>query len=449
MRIIDLFVMGIRNLTRRKARTSLTIIGVVIGTFSIIIMMSLGIGMTDTYTKQIMQMGSLTQIDVYIPYRWDESTGRPIESDLKMDDKAVEMIRGIKGVKAVSPVWERQLKLVYGKAISWLYVRAMDLSVIDQFDMPPLQFGEWPTGPTYEGVILGQWDGQFHDPKKWEQVEVDFERDTIKYTFDMMYGEEHWGGQDIDKVSINFKPQPIKISGKFAESSKQESYSSYMDINLLKDMYRQYIRKLPASERKNAEAEMQQYSGIKVSVNKLKDVGKVEDRLKEMGFQTYSLNDMVREMEKTARTLQLILGGIGAVSLLVSAIGIANTMIMSIYERTKEIGIMKVLGCLVTDIRRMFLFESTLIGFFGGVFGVILSFVTSFLLNKYGGGIFDSIGGGGYYYGEQVATKVSIIPFWLVIVALIFSLVVGMLSGYYPARRATKIRALEALKTAE
>jgi ABC-type antimicrobial peptide transport system permease subunit len=448
MKIIDLFSMGIRNLTRRKARTSLTIIGVVIGTFSIIIMMSLGIGMSETYTKQIMQMGSLTQIEVMVPYNWDESTGKPVETTLKLNDEAVTSIKALAGVKAASPVWSRQLKLVSGKGICWLYVQALDFSVIADFDMPDLKFGEWPSGENLEGVILGQWDGYFNNTKNYEQVIVDLENDPIKYTFDPSYGEENWGGQDLDKISIDFKPQPIVIAGQFAESSKENSYSSYMDIEVLKGMYREYIKKLPLADRKIAETEMQTYSSIKVSVKKLKDVAKVEDKLNDMGYQTYSLNDMVKEMEKTSNTLQLILGGIGAVSLLVSAIGIANTMIMSIYERTKEIGVMKVLGCLVTDIRKLFLFESTLIGLFGGIFGIIMSYIASFLVNKYGADLLGGvIGGGGGYYGEQVTSKVSIIPFWLVLVALVFSLAVGMLSGYYPARRATKIRALEALKT--
>ena len=141
-----------------------------------------------------------------------------------------------------------------------------------------------------------------------------------------------------------------------------------------------------------------------------------------------------------SNTLQLILGGIGAVSLLVSAIGIANTMVMSIYERTKEIGVMKVLGCVVTDIRKLFLFEASIIGLLGGGLGLGLSYLTSFLLNKYA----PQIGGA---LGLNSEYDISIIPLWLAAAALAFSILIGIISGLYPAIKATKIKAIEAMRT--
>ena len=139
--------------------------------------------------------------------------------------------------------------------------------------------------------------------------------------------------------------------------------------------------------------------------------------------------------------MELILGGIGAVSMLVSAIGIANTMIMSIYERTKEIGVMKVLGCVVTDIRKLFLFEAGIIGFLGGLLGLALSYGISYVLNTYG----TELGG---QLGIASGGDLSTIPLWLAVGAIIFSIVVGMLSGLYPAIKATKIKAIEAMRSA-
>ena len=143
----------------------------------------------------------------------------------------------------------------------------------------------------------------------------------------------------------------------------------------------------------------------------------------------------------------LIVGAIGGVAMLVSAINIANTMIMSIYERTREIGIMKVLGCKVGDVKKLFLFEAGLIGFIGGSVGVGLSFIVSWLMNKYGGYIFSGLMGGGMYYGEQTAqTAMSVIPFWLPFFAAGFGILVGLISGFFPALRATRISAIEAMK---
>ena len=172
----------------------------------------------------------------------------------------------------------------------------------------------------------------------------------------------------------------------------------------------------------------------------------VQEQIKAMEYGTYSLADMLKPMQETSNTLQLILGGLGAVSMLVSAIGIANTMVMSIYERTKEIGVMKVLGCFIRDIKLLFLFESAMIGLIGGVIGVGLSYLASYCINKYGAPLFKSLMSTNMMYDMSTATF-SQIPIWLPVVALAFAMIIGIVSGYYPARRATRISAIEAMKT--
>ena len=163
-----------------------------------------------------------------------------------------------------------------------------------------------------------------------------------------------------------------------------------------------------------------------------------------MGHEAYSLNDELESFKQQALVIQAILGGIGAISLLVAAIGIANTMVMSIYERTKEIGVMKVIGASLKDIKRLFLFESALIGLTGGVFGVGLSYLISFLMNKFGSqfvqlGMMMGPGGG--------EARISIIPVWLALAALGFSALIGVISGYFPARRAMNLSALDAIRS--
>jgi len=141
--------------------------------------------------------------------------------------------------------------------------------------------------------------------------------------------------------------------------------------------------------------------------------------------------------------IQGILGGIGAISLLVAALGITNTMIMSIYERTKEIGIMKVIGANLGDIRKMFLLEAGMIGFLGGSAGLIISYILSLLMNTVLSGIMSTmlgaVGGGG-------GSTVSIIPWWVAVGALVFATTIGIISGYSPARRAMHLSALESLR---
>ena len=134
---------------------------------------------------------------------------------------------------------------------------------------------------------------------------------------------------------------------------------------------------------------------------------------------------------------------IGATAEDIAAIGIANTMVMSIYERTKEIGVMKVLGAELGAIRAMFLTESAMIGLIGGVVGVGLSFLISYLLNNVPI-VANLLASLGLSFGNGGA--VSIIPWWLVLVAMVFSMMVGVVFGFIPANRAVKISALEAIR---
>ena len=131
--------------------------------------------------------------------------------------------------------------------------------------------------------------------------------------------------------------------------------------------------------------------------------------------------------------VQLVLGGIGAVSLLVAAIGITNTMMMSIYERTKEIGIMKVLGCDLRNIQMMFLMEAGFIGFIGGIVGLVFSFAISILINQ----IVASMGN---------MMTLSYIPPWLALLSLVFAILVGMVAGFFPSLRAMRLSPLAAIR---
>ena len=115
-------------------------------------------------------------------------------------------------------------------------------------------------------------------------------------------------------------------------------------------------------------------------------------------------------------------------------------MVMSIYERTKEIGVMKVIGASLKDIKRLFLFESALIGLLGGVLGVALSLLLSFIANKFGGSFLSNM-------GIPPGSKISIIPLWLIFSSMGFSAVIGVVSGYFPARRAMNLSALEAIRS--
>jgi putative ABC transport system permease protein len=159
---------------------------------------------------------------------------------------------------------------------------------------------------------------------------------------------------------------------------------------------------------------------------------------KTVDFSVTSSQSMQATISDVTGTMTLFLGGIAAVSLIVGAIGIANTMFMSVMERTRQIGTLKALGATDGEIMKLFLFESGIIGLVGGLFGIFLGFIFSGILS--GSGI--SIMGMGRFGGGST----TVIGLDLVLFAVGFSVVIGILSGILPARRAAKLQPVEALR---
>ena len=430
MSSIDLIRMGIKNLWRRKLRTFLTILGVVIGASSIIVMLSLGFGLSNFFEEQISQWGDLTVINVY--KGWSEIPGKKQTS---LDDKAVETFRAIQNVVAVSPVLETSGTVICGRYISYTSIRGIDPESMEAFGYEVAQGRLLNSSDTLAVVFGSQMQYSFYDPKArvWREPKIDLMKDKLSLTLDPNYG---WSIPGEKKP--NYKEYKIKTVGILAEGDWETSYAIYMPLAEVKKMI---IDKEKAENVKpQNKTNVNEYSRVYVKVNNINNVQEVQQKIKDMGHEAYSLNDQLEYTKKQAAIIQAVLGGIGGVSLLVAAIGITNTMVMSIYERTKEIGIMKVIGASLKDIKRLFLFESALIGLFGGIIGIGFSYLLSYIVNKFS-----------YQFGEALgaygATKISIIPVWLVFIAMAFSTLIGVISGYFPARRAMNLSALEAIRT--
>lgn len=430
MKIVDFTSMGFKNLWRRKLRTILTAIGVAIGTFSIVIMLSLGIAMSESYKKQLSEWGNLTKIEINSwNYTYDEETGMGASQEQKLDDKLVANVKAIEHVRAVTPIIRVSANMKYGKYQSWIQITGIDPETVQYFDFPEVASGEMISNDNPTGILFGKDSYHFYNPRGGGMYRggnnnnspVDLMEDNVKITFEQTYG---------DKTPKYLK---LNVAGVLEECTNEIGYNAYAPLTQVIEWYKKY------NEDYKKKKELK-YETIWVSVDDTKYVKQVQDQIKAMGYGTYSMADDLNNVQKTSNTIQLVLGGIGAVSLLVSAIGIANTMIMSIYERTKEIGVMKVLGCVVTDIRKLFLFEASIIGFLGGGFGLVFSYGISYILNKYAPQVGESLG---IYSGYDI----SVIPVWLAVAALIFSVVIGVISGLYPAIKATRIKAIEAMRT--
>ena len=443
MNKLDLLRMSLNSLRRRKTRTFLTVLGVVIGTVSIVIMLSLSTAMNENFKEQISHMGSLTIIDVSSG-AGGEMPNNSQQSDSQLNDKAVDSFAKIPGVASVMGLKRAYMRIVSGKLIADAEIVGVDPSKLEAFDYK-INAGRLLLVSDKDAIVFGKMIAyNFRNPKLNSNdmngpdvnspPPVNLISSKLLLTADAQYGER------ISNSDPNYKsprPHEIRGIGILKESGDEKDYQGLMNITSLRKIIAEDNKSIN-QESHSQTAQDNQYDNIKVKVTSLEDVQAVQKQIQSQGYQASSLTDMLESMKKTSRTIQAILGGIGAVSLLVAAIGIANTMIMSIYERTREIGIIKVLGAEVADIKRLFLLEAGMIGLGGGILGIIFSYAGSLLLNKVGGSFMANMSGG---------SKISIIDPQLAIGALLFSTLIGLFSGYAPARRAMNLSALEAIRS--
>jgi putative ABC transport system permease protein len=180
------------------------------------------------------------------------------------------------------------------------------------------------------------------------------------------------------------------------------------------------------------------YPAAVVKVRSPQATQDVQEQIRTLGFSAFSLNDTLQGAKRAFLILDIVLALIGSIALAVSSLGIMNTMVMSILERTREIGIMKAIGGSDGDVRRIFLIEAAAIGFLGGTAGVVLGWAVGRAINF----------GANVYIQQQGATAGNLfsLPFWLIGAAIGFSIAVSLIAGSYPAARAAKLDPIQALR---
>lgn len=476
MSFYDLMSMSLGNLWRRKLRTILTVLGVLIGTTSIVAMLSLAFGMKQQMMEQYESMGSVTQINVSPGGGMDsDSSGSQTDTSTMLTESNMEMFQGMEHVKSVSPQLTFDGMMKSGRYSGYANMIGVDQSMLDSQE---LDKGEVPkAGNSGTLQVLGgnqlltgfgyvQGDEyvdyystgelppidlmtQIHQLQVYndaaESETVDQTASTDASTEDSSGdGDSDSAGDDAaaqpaeDNSTLNFR---IKITGIMAGGLEEyNNYSQSLLVNL--DDLKSYLTKnfgkgkIPGQPKPNGKPLNEWvYTTIVVEVDQADNVEDVMKSIQDMGFFANSNKELIDSAQKSLQIVELVLGGIGMVAFLVAAIGIANTMMMSTYERTKEIGVMKVLGCDMRDIQKLFLAEAGFIGLIGGIVGLLLSCGVSSLINHFSAGM-EGIGG-----------NISVIPWWLALAAVAFSTLMGMVAGYFPARRAMKLSPLAAIHT--
>ncbi len=449
MKLIDLLRMSGGSLFKRKFRTILTVLGVVIGTTSIIVMLSLGIGMKSAMLEEMSSYASLTTIEIYQPNRWGPSSDSDTE-ELFLDDELVEMLRGIEHVTMVSPQFEIWAIIRIGNYEANTNIVGLSPEAMERMAIPLAQ-GSYPQPGAPLAFIYGNAMPQYFRNTKTGTYEywdtgtlppIDLYNDTAYVIFDT---DRYWMAGSLDENG-QLIPQPKKylieacgmVEGD-VDDWNSYSYGVYCDIDALKTQLQQVFkgRVIPGQPTMKSGKPYREifYSTINVEVDDMDNVADVQSLINSMGYETYAASEWISSEMDQMNVIQAVLGGIGAVSLFVAAIGITNTMMMSIYERTKEIGIMKVIGCRIRDIQTLFLMEAGFIGFIGGIVGVGLSYGLSVVINNL------------VAQSEFGIERISRIPLWLSLLSIVFAIGIGMLSGLFPSIRAMRLSPLAAIRS--
>ncbi len=449
MRFLDLLLMSISNLKRRKMRTFLTVLGVVIGTTSVVIMVSLGIGLNALMLEQYSSYGDMTAITVFSSNY--SMNGSSTDENLQLTDETIGEFGRLEHVTGVSPVLTTSVILKQGVYETDTQVSGVSREYLEKI---PLAEGYSLDGMgdelefIYGNAILRWFRNSKTNKGFWETGElpdVDY-REPMFVIFDTNAYYQSRSGQTNENNEPVRAPKKymIKTAGVVKggiDDYSNYSYGVYADVELLKAELKRIYKKNPIPgqplNKKNKPYPYFIYDQMEVFVDDMDNVLSVQKVLTDLGYQANSEMQWIEQAQQTYGMVQMVLGGIGAVSLFVAAIGIANTMMMSIYERTKEIGVIKVLGCDLRNIRNMFLLESGFIGFMGGVIGLALSYGIGYVMNH-----FLSLG----QMMMGVEGNISRIPLWLAAFAVVFAVFVGMAAGFFPSLRAMRLSPLAAIR---
>jgi len=441
--------MSADSLLKRKVRTVLTVLGVVIGTTSIVVMISLGIGMKNSMLEEMESYGNLRAIEVSLPGRYSDESGGETEEKY-LDDALVQTLSQLEYVESVSAILQTSAIIRAGNYECYANIQGMSIEAMETMGIP-LGEGSYPTPGDELKFLYGNCViSDFYNAKTnvyeyWETgtlPDINLYADPVYVIFDV---DKYYaaGGTDENGQAILPPKKYMVDSCGMVEGGPDDwnnyCYYVYCDIEALKLQLQRVFKGgvIPGQPIQKSGKPYKEifYTTIYVNVDDMEHVTQVQNLITDMGYETYAEAEWIESQMQEMNIIQAVLGGIGAVSLFVAAIGITNTMMMSIYERTKEIGIMKVIGCRIRDIQVLFLAEAGYIGLLGGAIGVGLSYALSALVNR----IISS--------SDIGITKISQIPIWLAGASVLFAILIGMLSGLLPSIRAMRLSPLAAIRS--
>lgn len=429
-----------------KARVAMTAIGVIIGTAAVVVLVSLGAGLQKQATANLYNMGGLDELMVRVGYMempaaTGGSAGQAVSPPV-LNAAKIEEIRGMEGVIAATPLldvyMQGPLRLnrqdgwaqMYGVEMEdFARIAALDRGTLDLYrgqivigSMVPANFIPWEEFQAAEQAGL-------EPPEPPELLNQTLQ--MVKFTYDPV--------TYMQSESIVAR---LQVVGVLKKQGYLYDYSIFLP---LKEALR-LNQRLMEGQQGVSNPDKDGYGQVLVKVSHPNLAPAVEQALKDQGFSVESARTQIESLNNFFAIVQAILGGIGAVALLVAAFGIANTMTMAIYERTREIGLMKAIGATNQDVMSVFLAEAGSIGLLGGIGGVGLAVALNTVINVVGSSLLAESGGIFGGMSGETATTLTAMPLWLPIFAVVFAILIGVASGIYPAIRAAALSPIQALK---
>lgn len=404
MKFIDLLGLSTRMFKARTSRTLLTVLGMSVGIGAILFLVSFGYGLQKTLLERITTSDSLLSLDI------SETKSGVVTLDKEM----IKSIEAMPGVEDVSPAFQITTQGHLEGLSADLVTIGSKPSYLKLGGFKPT-LGTLFSDTDLTGVVISSSIAQVFGKSVEEMMGKE-----ISFSFFIPTTADTEAAGNSDQVQSELRR--IESANKFKIVGVVEGQDNIVYLNSM------------ALDDLNIE----RYGQAKVKCRSNAEMAIVRDKILEFGLLVSSLSDTVDQANQIFRVVQLVLMLFGVIALFVSAIGMFNTMTITLLERTEEIGIMKSIGASDMAISLMFFMESAIMGFLGGVSGVSIGWLGGFLFN----GAINMVAA--RFGGQSVSLFYS--PLWFVISIIIFSTVVGFLTGLVPARRASKIDPLDALR---
>lgn len=448
MRLFDYFEQSFSNLWRRKLRTFLTTFGVIIGIGALVCMIAYGKGIQKNISENFTQMELFNYISVFPDSALSrlgmrdnlEKKQKDRDSEAILDDAILTKIRQMKGVEAVFADVRFPAAVRFNENEEFVLIQVLS-SELASSPLIKLRAGKSYVSDRENSLIisdslLSRLKVKDFPSVLGKQISVS----TLSFDFSQVNPMDLASLVLGERLPFSKETYAFKIAGISERMGFGGPALLRSDVFIPPDAAKD-LKKLPFSnlwDLFQSPSGRQGYSLVNVKLSSPRFVDPVSEEVRDMGFQTFALLDQFEELKRGFLIMDGVLAVVGMIAIVVAALGIINTMVMSILERYSEIGIMKAVGASDRDIQKIFFFETGMIGLLGGVFGLALGWLVSILINQ----IVNA-----FLIGEGIPfIQFFSFPWWLCTGAIVFAMLVSLVSGIYPAFRAARVDPVVALR---